>query len=98
MDDKILKERLCLVCGKKFDVKLEEGNKIPVQYFFSKNLMKNLTDIEGEYWECENCSGFMKEKMKEWVITNWGERCPDYEEGCPCCQAWKCYDYLFQFD
>jgi len=24
----------------------------------------------------------------------WGERCPDYEEGCPTCEAWKQYDNM----
>jgi hypothetical protein len=24
----------------------------------------------------------------------WGERCPDYEEGCVVCEAWRDYDNL----
>jgi hypothetical protein len=29
------------------------------------------------------------------AITEWfGERCPDYAEGCPSCEAWKEYDRL----
>jgi hypothetical protein len=24
----------------------------------------------------------------------WGERCPDYQNGCSCCESWKEYDRL----
>jgi len=24
----------------------------------------------------------------------WGERCPEHEDGCPICTAWKLYDKL----
>ena len=34
--------------------------------------------------------------VHEAVQFFWGERCPDYEEGCPTCEAWKQYDLLFQ--
>jgi hypothetical protein len=27
-------------------------------------------------------------RMLDW----WGERCPEYEPGCPCCEAWKIFD------
>ena len=93
-----LKDRVCIVCGNKFDVKLLENNVIPIQYFFSKDLIKNLTDKDGEYWECEYCSGYFKERVKEYMIKNWGTRCPDYGENCACCKAWKYFDYLFEID
>jgi len=64
----ILKDRKCIVCGNKFDVKLDENNVIPIQYFFSKELIKNLTGEEGEYWECEYCSGFFEERVKEYMV------------------------------
>ncbi|MDD5616906.1 MAG: hypothetical protein PHH85_11985 [Candidatus Methanoperedens sp.] len=94
----VLKDRVCIVCGNKFDVKLLENNVIPIQYFFSKDLIKNLTDEDGEYWECEYCSGYFEERVKEYMIKNWGSRCPDYEENCACCKAWKYFDYLFEID
>lgn len=28
------------------------------------------------------------------MIEHWGERCPDYEESCPCCQAWDNFDTM----
>jgi hypothetical protein len=34
--------------------------------------------------------------IHEAVEFYWGERCPDYEEGCPTCEAWKQYDKLFK--
>jgi len=43
-ESSVLKDRVCAVCGNKFDVKLLEKNVIPIQYFFSKELIKNLTD------------------------------------------------------
>jgi len=95
---KILKDRMCVVCGRKFDVKLEKGNVIPIQYFYSKELGKALTGKKTEYWECEHCSGYMKERVKEWMNINWGTRCPDFDENCPLCKAWKYFDYLFEID
>jgi hypothetical protein len=32
--------------------------------------------------------------FREWMIKNWGKRCPDYNEECSLCRAWDCYDYL----
>jgi hypothetical protein len=52
----------------------------------------------GEYWECEYCSGYFKERVKEYMVKNWGTRCPDYEKDCACCKAWKYFDYLFEID
>jgi len=26
------------------------------------------------------------------MVAEWGERCPDYEAGCPTCEAWRAYD------
>ena len=28
----------------------------------------------------------------------WGPRCPDYQEGCPCCEKWKEHDEIFNDD
>ena len=53
---KILKDRKCVVCGKKFDVKLLKGDKIPKKYFYSSGLGKRLTGKDIEYWECEKCA------------------------------------------
>lgn len=36
------------------------------------------------------------ELIHAWISKNWGERCPDYEKGCPLCKAWECFDYLFE--
>lgn len=30
--------------------------------------------------------------IAEAITEAFGERCPDYGEHCPCCQAWKQYD------
>lgn len=32
--------------------------------------------------------------IEEALTDQWGERCPDYVAGCPCCDAWKLYDDL----
>jgi hypothetical protein len=34
--------------------------------------------------------------IEEAIEFYWGERCPDYEEGCPTCAAWKQYDTLHE--
>jgi hypothetical protein len=33
-------------------------------------------------------------KIYEWMIEYYGKRCPEYEKGCACCEAWKLYDML----
>ena len=33
-------------------------------------------------------------KLKEWINEFYGKRCPDFEKGCACCEAWKLYDML----
>lgn len=33
-------------------------------------------------------------KVEEAITHHWGERCDDYEEGCPVCDAWHEYDNL----
>ena len=32
--------------------------------------------------------------IKRAMLEYWGERCDDYEEGCPVCDAWREYDNL----
>ena len=34
--------------------------------------------------------------VHEAVLFFWGERCPDYEQGCPTCEAWKQYDNIME--
>jgi hypothetical protein len=33
--------------------------------------------------------------LDRYMAVVWGERCTEYERYCPCCRAWKMYDYLF---
>lgn len=33
-------------------------------------------------------------KITEAITAHWGERCPDNEPGCPCCDAWAEFDAL----
>ncbi len=32
--------------------------------------------------------------LKNKVERLYGKRCPDYENGCGCCQAWSVYDTI----
>ena len=32
--------------------------------------------------------------MHEAIQFYWGERCPEHEDGCPVCEAWRQYDNL----
>ncbi len=95
-EGKILKDRICTVCGEKFDVTLGKGGTVPIQFFFSRSLGESLGSDNDEYWECETCSGYVLDRMKEWMIKNWGERCIDYCEDCSLCKAWKYFDFLFK--
>ena len=37
----------------------------------------------------------VRARVREWIRKYYGERCANFEEGCACCEAWKCFDYLF---
>jgi hypothetical protein len=32
--------------------------------------------------------------VEEAITGHWGERCPEHEDGCPVCDAWRQYDNL----
>lgn len=32
--------------------------------------------------------------VEQAIREHWGERCPDYVDGCPCCDAWREYDLI----
>lgn len=36
----------------------------------------------------------METSLEEAIREYWGERCPDFEPGCPCCRAWAEFDQL----
>lgn len=39
--------------------------------------------------------GYDKVLLIEHAIDNYfGERCPEYEEGCVCCELWKFFDKI----
>ena len=35
-------------------------------------------------------------KITEAMIDYWGEKCADFDEDCPCCQAWKEYKDMLE--
>ena len=51
---------------------------------------------EVEYWECSNCyeEALHETWLEEIIEKLYGKRCPDYEKGCACCQAWNVYDTI----
>jgi hypothetical protein len=34
--------------------------------------------------------------ISEAIEDHWGERCPDVQPGCPCCDAWIQFDELVE--
>ena len=34
--------------------------------------------------------------VHEAIEFYWGERCPEHEDGCPTCEAWKQYDNMME--
>ena len=61
---------------------LDEENKKKFKMIERK---RHITDVQEE---AEN------QILSDWIERNYGKKCPDYEKNCPCCKAWKCYDYL----
>jgi hypothetical protein len=37
-----------------------------------------------------------KAEARKWIEKNWGQRCPDFNPECGLCQAWFCFDFIFQ--
>ena len=39
----------------------------------------------------------MFDRFISWLYTRhiWGPRCSEYQEGCPCCEAWATHDEMF---
>lgn len=35
--------------------------------------------------------------VEEAMTAHWGEKCDDYEEGCPVCDAWREYENLVTY-
>jgi len=38
----------------------------------------------------------LKERVSIFITEYYGERCPDYEPECICCEQWMCFDKLFR--
>lgn len=36
----------------------------------------------------------MRSLLEEAIQEHFGERCPDFEPGCPCCRAWAEFDEI----
>ena len=36
--------------------------------------------------------------LRPWLELHFGEKCPDYEFGCECCERWKLAEQLLAFD
>ena len=36
--------------------------------------------------------------IEEAITDQYGERCEEYAQGCPCCDAWKQYDRLKRYE
>lgn len=35
--------------------------------------------------------------VEQAIAEHWGEKCDDYEQGCPVCDAWRQYDNLVTY-
>lgn len=42
----------------------------------------------------EQMAGHIRTIADEMLTTYFGERCPDFEPGCLCCERWKLLDKL----
>ena len=54
------------------------------------------TEQEWEEWSANTNTEPDNNPVHEAVQFYWGERCPEHEDGCPTCEAWKQYDQLIQ--
>jgi len=51
---------------------------------------------EVEYWECNKCyeEAIHEDWLEQIIEKLYGKKCPDYEKGCACCEAWHVYDSI----
>ena len=54
------------------------------------------TEQEWKEWCANTNTEPDNNPVHEAVQFYWGERCPEHEDGCPTCEAWKQYDQLIQ--
>lgn len=49
-----------------------------------------------DYWECNECyeDAFHEEWLEKKLEKIYGEKCEDYEQGCPVCGAWSVFDAI----
>ena len=45
-------------------------------------------------WHEGRLSAF-KEQVAFSLTSLYGERCPEYQEGCACCEVWRAFDIVF---
>lgn len=62
-------------------------NTYPLNTFKGETLRELLTFLTGRLGEEKKIEG-----IREYLTWGWGEKCPDYEEGCPTCEAYEGFD------
>lgn len=62
-------------------------NTYPLNTFKGETKRELLTFLTGRLGEEKKIEG-----IKEYLTWGWGERCPDYDDNCCICSAWKEFD------
>ena len=52
---------------------------------------------QGHDFECRLCTKGAVSQIESWVTEGYGEKCPDYEESCAVCQAWKAAEEFIKY-
>lgn len=68
-----------------------------------KSYRVSLADVlernDGPFWDrIKSSAGWpafeakISSALLEKHVEEWGEKCPDYEPGCPACEAWRLFE------
>lgn len=56
--------------------------------------MSETHDCQGNEYDEFMARNFLS-SYRDFILRYYGDRCPDYAVGCPCCKAWGRYDAEF---
>lgn len=54
--------------------------------------------MEKEVFDMDKKSLALKKEVRKWIGEHYGKRCKKYAVGCGCCEAWRAFDLLFDYE
>jgi hypothetical protein len=80
--------------SKRFLKRMLHEEQRPGRTNYEKRVTKAIKDqgFDWSAWDKELIDE--NKKLEQWMISNYGPRCPDFQKGCKVCEGWKLFDKL----